>query len=46
MIDLRSEVVGDDVYEEDPTVIELGKLAADKLGKEKAMFVPSGTQGN
>ncbi len=39
-------VVGDDVYEEDPTVIELEKLAADKLGKEKAMFVPSGTQGN
>ncbi|MBP1947862.1 low-specificity L-threonine aldolase [Virgibacillus litoralis] len=39
-------VVGDDVYQEDPTIIELEELSAQMLGKEAAMFVPSGTQGN
>lgn len=39
-------VVGDDVYQEDPTVRELEDLAASMLGKKAAMFVPSGTQGN
>ncbi|XP_012538467.2 probable low-specificity L-threonine aldolase 2 isoform X2 [Monomorium pharaonis] len=38
--------VGDDVYEEDPTVKELQKKAADLLGKEDALFVSSGTMGN
>lgn len=38
--------VGDDVYEDDPTVNELEALAAKKLGKEAALFVPSGTMGN
>lgn len=38
--------VGDDVYGEDPTVIRLEQLAADMLGKEEALFVTSGTQGN
>ena len=38
--------VGDDVLCEDPTVNELERLAADKLGKEAAIFVPSGTFGN
>ncbi|WP_163970478.1 low-specificity L-threonine aldolase [Oceanobacillus halotolerans] len=38
--------VGDDVYNEDPTLIELEETAAQMLGKEAAMFVPSGTQGN
>jgi len=38
--------VGDDVYGEDPTVNELEKLAAEKLGKESALFVASGTMGN
>lgn len=38
--------VGDDVYEEDPTVIKLEQLAAEMTGKEAALFVPSGTQGN
>src|SRR5690625_1190767 len=37
--------VGDDVYTEDPTIIELEELAAEMLGKEAALFVPSGTQG-
>ena len=39
-------VVGDDGYGEDPSVNELEKLAAKILGKEAALFVTSGTQGN
>ncbi len=38
--------VGDDVYRDDPTVDELERLAAQTLGKEAALFVPSGTMGN
>ncbi|MEH7224183.1 low-specificity L-threonine aldolase [Bacillus sp. JJ1566] len=38
--------VGDDVYQEDPTVKELERTAAEMLGKEAALFVTSGTQGN
>ncbi len=38
--------VGDDVYGEDPTVNRLQELAADMIGKEAAMLVPSGTMGN
>jgi threonine aldolase len=38
--------VGDDVYGEDPTVNRLEALAAEKLGKEAALLVSSGTQGN
>ncbi len=38
--------VGDDVYGDDPTVNKLEALAADVLGKEAAVFVPSGTMGN
>ncbi|MDQ2692457.1 MAG: low-specificity L-threonine aldolase [Chloroflexota bacterium] len=38
--------VGDDVYRDDPTVNRLEELAADMLGKEAALFVPSGTMGN
>lgn len=38
--------VGDDVYREDPTVNRLEDLAAEILGKEAALFVTSGTQGN
>lgn len=38
--------VGDDVYGEDPTVRELEEFAAHILGKESALFVTSGTQGN
>ncbi len=38
--------VGDDVYGEDPTVNELERQAAARLGKEAALFVTSGTQGN
>lgn len=38
--------VGDDVYGEDPSVNLLQEKAADLLGKEAALFVPSGTMGN
>jgi threonine aldolase len=38
--------VGDDVYGEDPTVNQLQAMAAGMLGKEAALFVPSGTMGN
>src|SRR5438132_14380263 len=41
----RAEV-GDDVYREDPTVNRLQELAAERTGKEAALFVPSGTMGN
>jgi len=38
--------VGDDVYKEDPTTNELEKYAAELLGKEAALYVPSGVMGN
>src|SRR4051794_12454050 len=38
--------VGDDVYREDPTVNRLEQRAAEILGKESALFVPTGTMGN
>lgn len=38
--------VGDDVYGDDPTTLELERLAAEMVGKEAAMFVASGTMGN
>ncbi|HEY8461838.1 MAG TPA: beta-eliminating lyase-related protein, partial [Blastocatellia bacterium] len=38
--------VGDDVYLEDPTVNLLQERAAEIIGKEAALFVPSGTMGN
>jgi threonine aldolase len=38
--------VGDDVYGEDPTVRRLEERAAERLGTEASLFVPSGTMGN
>ncbi len=38
--------VGDDVYGEDPTVNRLETVAAERVGKEAALFVSSGTQSN
>jgi threonine aldolase len=38
--------VGDDVYREDPTVNRLEKRAAEIMGKEAGLFVPTGTMGN
>ena len=38
--------VGDDVYGEDPTVNRLEAMAAELLGKEAGLFVPTGVMGN
>lgn len=38
--------LGDDVYGEDPTVIELERRSAELLGKEDAVFLVSGTMAN
>lgn len=38
--------VGDDVYGDDPTITELESYAAELVGKEASLFVPSGTFGN
>ena len=39
-------VVGNDEFGEDPTTGRLEAIAADLMGKEAALFVPSGTMGN
>jgi threonine aldolase len=38
--------VGDDVYGEDPTVVELERRVAELLGQQAGLFVPSGSLGN
>jgi len=38
--------VGDDVFKEDPTVNKLEEYVAELLGKEAALYVPSGVMGN
>jgi threonine aldolase len=43
---MAEAIVGDDVYGEDPTVIELERRVAALLGHEAALFVPSGSLGN
>lgn len=43
---MTSAPLGDDVFGDDPTVNRLEETAADRLGKEAALFVPSGTMGN
>jgi len=43
---IQNAVLGDDVLEDDPTVIKLESQTAELLGKEAALFVPSGTMGN
>ena len=43
---MASAEVGDDVYGDDPTICRLEALAAETLGKEAALFLPSGTMGN
>src|SRR5699024_2461141 len=42
----RRADVGDDVYGEDPSVNDLEANAADAVGKEAALYVPTGTMGN
>ena len=43
---MASAAVGDDQYGEDPTVNELQARVADLLGKEAALWVPTGTMAN
>ena len=43
---MQNALVGDDVYQDDPTTNELEAYAAKVLGKEAALFVTSGTMGN
>lgn len=43
---MSAAVVGDDVFGEDPTVNQLEERVASMLGKEAALFVPSGTMSN
>lgn len=43
---IRNAKVGDDVLGDDPTIIKLQNMIADMLGKEDAIFVPSGTMSN
>lgn len=43
---MAEAIVGDDQYGEDPTVNRLEALAAQMVGKEAAVYVPSGTMGN
>lgn len=43
---MRTATLGDDVYGEDPTVNELEAMAAEILGKEACVFLPSGTMAN
>jgi threonine aldolase len=43
---IRYAELGDDVFGEDPTVNRLEKLAAERMGKEAALLVASGTQAN
>src|SRR5256885_982073 len=38
--------VGDDVWDEDPTIHRLQEHAAEMVGKEASLFVPSGKMGN
>jgi threonine aldolase len=43
---IRNAELGDDVYGEDPTVNRLEEMAAERMGKESALLVASGTQAN
>jgi len=43
---IAEAAVGDDVFGDDPTVNRLQARVADMLGKEAAVFVPSGTMSN
>ena len=43
---IKNAKVGDDVLGDDPTIIQLQKKIAGLLGKEDALFVPSGTMSN
>jgi threonine aldolase len=46
LLAMTTAPLGDDVYGEDPTVARLERLAADRLGKEAGLLLPSGTMAN
>ena len=46
LVYMMNAEVGDDVFREDPTVLELEQKAATMFGKEAALFTPSGTMAN
>ncbi len=46
LLAMMNAEVGDDVFGDDPTVNRLEELGAKIMGKEKALFVPTGTMGN
>ena len=43
---MEAAPLGDDVFGDDPTVNRLEQVSADRLGKEAAVFVPTGTMAN
>ena len=43
---MASAIVGDDVFDEDPTIQRLEARVAELVGKEDAIYVPSGTMSN
>lgn len=43
---MAEALVGDDVYDEDPTINALQAISAEVVGKQAALFVPSGSQAN
>jgi threonine aldolase len=43
---MANAIVGDDVTRDDPTINKLETMAAERLGKEAGLFIPSGTMGN
>ena len=43
---MRSAPLGDDVFRDDPTILEFEGAVAEFLGKEAGLFVPSGTMAN
>jgi len=43
---MKNAEVGDDVFQEDPTVIKLQKVIAEMFNKESALFFPTGTMAN
>jgi len=43
---MATAIVGDDVYEDDPTVVKLEEMSAAITGHEAALFTPSGTMAN
>ena len=43
---MKTAIVGDDVYRDDPTINTLQEEVAKMFGKEDSLFVPSGTMSN